>query len=257
MRDPDVVSLRYRVETDGTVSYKDAPPVEHKTDCFTLRLADDVLSVKMKEHFPSVKTAREVVDKFLRGWELDVALRRGPGELQFVYEDANVIDRNPPPDTCQTIELSIDSCWHMNSCLTLHLERNTYPDPPKSFCFSPDVETMWLRYQGYKNGREPLLAMAYLCLTIVKSRAGGIGQAAHQFSVDKALLNKLGEISSTRGDMATARKVNRTGVSESLTETEIAWTEAAVRTLIRRIGEYDAAPGDSLPLLTMKDLPPV
>lgn len=41
--------------------------------------------------------------------------------------------------------------------VTLH----KYPDPPKLFILTPDVETLWHRYEGYLQGKEPLSSMAY------------------------------------------------------------------------------------------------
>ncbi len=258
MRDPHVVSLRYRLEIDGSVDYKKAPPLDDERDAFSLYLADDTLTCEMKRHFASVAEARAVVDPFLRAWELDVALRRGRGELSFVYEDAEIIDRDPPPPgSPQVVLAGVAEAIALADDATVHISRGKYPEPPKHFRITPDVETLWHRYEGYLEGKEPLPAMAYFCLTLIESKVTEVKgrktreDAADKYSIDDQVLKKLGEISSTRGDRETARKANPD--LRPLTRKEVEWTKAAIRAIIRQMGEYD--PTVSLKQITMNDLP--
>jgi hypothetical protein len=254
MRDPHVVSLRYRLQTDESTSYTNPPPVEHDTTTFSLRLAENVLCIQMKAHFSSTELARSAVEGFLHAWELDAALNFGPGALRFVYEDASVIDRNPPPPGTREVVAAKGVAIGMSAASAkLHVARATYPSPSTRFRVSPDVETLWQRYQGYRKGREPLLSMAYFCLSLIESKAGGRSAAAAQFAVDEKVLRKLGEITSNRGDGATARKLNRKSTVQPLSTSEIAWIKATVTAIIRRVAEAD--PSDPLPLLRMADLP--
>lgn len=252
MRDPHVVSLHYLLETDDTVSYKNPPLLSHAFGPFSIQLAKNELCVTMKEHFASVPAARMTVEDYLRAWELDVALRFGPGELRFSYKDAEVIDRHPPPPgTPQVIELAGTINITMSGSASLHVARAAYPAPPTRFRVTPDVETLWHRYSGHKEGREPLLSMAYFCLTLLESDGRGRSGAAQRFGIDLAILGKLGEITSTRGDDATARKVHGKAPLP-LTDVERAWVEAAMKAVIRRVAEF--APGDPISLI-MSDLP--
>jgi hypothetical protein len=253
MRDPHVVTLRYRVETDETTSYVNPPPLNAVTDTFSLYLADNVLTITMTKHVSSVDLAKTEVEELLRSWELDVALRLGPGELHFVFDDAEVIDRNPLTDGTRVIELSSAAVAIASMSAKLHVGRSKYPPPPSRFRTSPDVETMWHRYQGYRDGREPLLSMAYFCFTLVTARAGTLKEAASQIAVDQKVLKKLSEITSIGGDRSTARKLSRQSNHRALTAAETNWIESAVTTIIRRAGEAD--PQKSLPTIFMKDLP--
>ena len=45
MNDPHVVSLRYRLVTDATVSYSSPPAITHETSTFKTILQNDVLTV--------------------------------------------------------------------------------------------------------------------------------------------------------------------------------------------------------------------
>jgi hypothetical protein len=255
MRDPHVVSLRYRLETDKTVTFENPPSIERETNEFVAQLENGILTFRMKEHYPSVKAAREVVDKFLRAWELDVALPFGIGEMWFVYEDAHLIDRDPPPPGSPKVvsePVTINMVLELSA--TDHLIRHKYPEPPERFRISPDVETLWHRYEGYLDGQEPLLSMAYFCLTLLEARAGSRGNAASKYAIEIDVLGKLGEPTSTRGDEKIARKANPL---DNLKNEEKTWINAAIKMVIRRIGEYEYDPTASLPMIKMADLPPL
>jgi len=140
---------------------------------------------------------------------------------------------------------------------TLHVTHRYYPEPPARFKVSLDVEMMWLRYQGYVDGKELLAEMAYFCLTVFEYGTGGRKAAAGQYNVAKLVLDKLGGLTSNVGDGQTARKFSGTATARSHTETEFQWLRAAVKLLIRRKGEYDADPFATLTQLTMSDLPTI
>ncbi len=127
----------------------------------------------------------------------------------------------------------------------------TYPAVPTNFTADPDVVSLWTRFEGFKSGREPLASMAYFCFTLLKNRHGSIDAARKVLAVDKAVLKKLGELSTNRGDASTARKM--TPDLAPFTTAEAQWLEAAIRALIRRVGEI--ASGHSPLQLTMKQLP--
>ncbi len=66
-------------------------------------------------------------------------------------------------------------------------------------------------------------------------------------------MRRLGKLTSTRGDAATARKAPREGSMTELSEKEKKWIEAVVKVLIRRTGEF--ASMQSVSYITMSDLP--
>ena len=44
-----------------------------------------------------------------------------------------------------------------------------YPSPPLGANFNhPDVQTIYHRYMGYRQGKEPLASMAYFCLSFLE-----------------------------------------------------------------------------------------
>jgi len=92
--------------------------------------------------------------------------------------------------------------------------------------------------------------MAYFCLTVVEATAGGRAEAAKALAVDPEVLSKIGELSSTRGDTATARKAHAS--RNPLTSQERAWLEDVVRQLALRLGHTGTA--DTLAPLTLRNL---
>jgi hypothetical protein len=254
MRDPHVVTLRYQLETVGSVSFENPQAIETETDLFQLRLENGIATLKLKEHFPSIAFTRNVVDEFFRAWELDSALVHGRRVIEFKFTDAEVVDRNPPPPgSPQVIELTGVASAAAFGSATLHVTRRLYPEPPTRLKMSPDVETLWQRYEGYLNNREPLPSMAYFCLTWLEAKAGSRDHAAKSYRIAKDVLRKLGELTALRGDEKTARKIKQGSTLVPLGSTEIKWIEASIKTVIRRVGEISSDP--SLPVITMGDLP--
>jgi len=79
-------------------------------------------------------------------------------------------------------------------------------------------------------------------------------RAAQAFSVDEAVLRKLGRLASDVGDAETGRKITARGERRRHTPEETAWTRSAIRMLIRRAGERAHDPSAQLPLLGMADV---
>ena len=254
MNDPHVVSLTYRLRPSEEVSYDSPPPLTFERGLFSGLLDGDVLRLRPKDHYPSIELARGPAERFLRAWELDAELQRGRGSIAFDYETGEVIDRNPPPPgTSQTIHVGTASMVIVGCSASLHVTRREYPEPPEHFEFTSEVEALWHRLEGYRGGREPLLPMAYFCLTLVERIGGGRARAARLLSVDRAVLDKLGELTSERGDAATARKVSRSGSPRPLMDSEAKWIVAALEGIVRNVGEANSP---ARPGLTIADLPP-
>jgi hypothetical protein len=160
MNDPHVQSLTYRLETAPSLSFINASALECETEHFSIRLESEKLTVLMKEHHSSVESAQARVTPFLRSWELDHYLRAGPNAMAFVFEDAEMIDRKPPPEGIYA-HLASGSYKISGSAMNMTYRPSKYPEPPSGLGVSPDVETMWNRLEGYDQGREPLTSMTY------------------------------------------------------------------------------------------------
>jgi hypothetical protein len=237
----------------------------------------------MKDHYSTQEEAVAAAAPFIRAWELDYALQHGRRELWFTFLRSNIIDRTPAPGAVGHVLLAgagrVTITGHP---VTLLVTRRQYPAPPSDFAASPDVETLWNRYEGHLRGSEPLPAMGYFCLTVLETVFGGPGlgtttqtigkrttapktigkrktsatrkRTADALNVELAVLEKLGELTSERGDAMNARKyAPSVPPLRPLTPQEDEWIRAALRAIIRRIGMIGT--GVAIPLLTMADLP--
>jgi hypothetical protein len=273
MNDPHVVALHYAVTFPGGFGPTSPPPLEHQTPDFDMRLADRQLVLTFKQHYPSEAAARLRADECLRSWEIDFALSSGPRRMRFEFVKSEIVDRQPPIVSRYTPSESGPGKIAYTSAVmsaTVHAYvgaiaiPNLYPAIPTDFVASPDVETLWHRYDLYTQGRESFLSMAYFCLSLLQRLAGGRAKAAILYAVDGNVLDTLGTLTSSYGDEATARKLDDESTLKKLTGTQPQWIDEVVRRLIRRAGEAEwaAANGTQLaPLLTMatfvKLAPPV
>jgi len=255
-----VKSLVYRVTSTEDTIYKDPAPLEVDTEKWKGRLDNGILTCHMKAHYSSVADARKEVERYLRAWEIDAAITCGRGSIAFVYQNAEVLDLTPRdrgdvvayPQPCEAVALA--------DTVKVILTRTSYPPPPKIFTVSPDVESLWHRYEGYLDGKELLLNMAYFCLSTIELNYGQGRRevAAHTLNVDPKVLNTLGRLTSTKGDSRTARKAPKRGDSQPLSGTECTWIQAVAKMLIRRAGEHAACDDSStLPKIGMSDFPPL
>src|SRR5258705_6800128 len=97
MNDPHVEWLRYQIVCGATLQVTGTDPVEYQKDRFNLRIEEQVLTVTMKEHPPTLESAREAIESFLRNWERENDLAYGPSALRFHYKHYGIVDRKPPP----------------------------------------------------------------------------------------------------------------------------------------------------------------
>jgi hypothetical protein len=251
--DPHVQALQYRLVPRKGITYQEGlPAVERDCGAFTVRLEDEVLMVTMRDHYESIRDAEAAVQPYLDAWRVDAALRVGRVEFDFEYVDAEVVDRDASPGNV-TIFGRAAAALAVAISGKADVERGSYPDPPVGFELDLDTEALWNRWQGYVEGREPLQGMAYFCVTVLELERGRAG-AHKRFAVSLAVLRKIVELSTETGDPGTtARKAGPK--LRPMTGSERAWLEAAVKVLVRRAGEVAAAPGATLPTITMSDLP--
>jgi len=237
------------------VDYDNAPSITASNDYFEMKAANNKVCFTMKGHFPTEIEARKIVDDFLRNWEIIIGLEDDPDNITFEFERAEIIDLEPDPNNrCINLRASICAHAHCSDDVTVHMSYVKYPIPLSSFSLSPDVETMYMRYKAYREGRDKLLSMAYLILTIVQSNLTR-REASNKYKIQKEILDKLGDISSTRGDEREARKAPKDGIFKPLTSNEREWIISACKLLMKRLGEYEQCGADNLSELNMDDLP--
>ena len=256
--DLHVVKLQYRLRRNEVVTYVEPAPITFESPVATIWLANGDLICEMKEHFITEAEAKGAVEPVLCAWEVDSDLRYGRGEFRFDFVKSEIIDRAPvtPGEIHGHLIATLGnaSLTAFGTVVTIHVKRTNYPNPPGSFRLTPQAESVWTRYQGYLDGREPLLPMAYFCLTVLESDAGGRQKAATLYRIDQKVLRKIGELTSIRGNNLFARKAS-SGPTRELRNEEQNWLECVIKLLIWRCGETGERA--LLPIITMADLPPL
>lgn len=253
MVDPSVITLNYLLITAENTSFGNPVMIEEEYLDFKIKLDEGNLVVEMKEHFSSEVQARKRVEPFLKAWELDNFLNLGTKEISFEFLGSKIIDRNPIHSKAPKILYAeVAEFVTANDSITCHLIRKNYPKPPKGLSYSPDVESLSKRYEGFLAGREPLISMAYFCLSLLQSSAKGRTKAATKYKIELDILDKLGTLTSERGDRTDARKLDKDSTLIPLTNAEIEWICQTIRLIIRRKAEYDFDPASILLIINNK-----
>jgi hypothetical protein len=250
MNDPHVVAVRYRLEPGEWMKYE--PPksaLAFKRGEFEVTLYGQSVTLVPRAHFATRAAARAAAEPIIRTWELEASLELRVTGLRFVYESTELVDRLPTPGV---IAVSAETTGGGIVSATGGVVRRVDeypPEPHPDLLITPDVETLWKRYVGYREGREPLPAMAYFCFTVLTPGQNGRAAAASRLNVEETVLRKLGELSSTRGDLLSARKA----ASRPMTPLEADWLDTSVRKLILQLAR--SATGPPASRLSMTDLP--
>jgi hypothetical protein len=289
MGDPHVVYLRYRlVPTNDETEFR-AASLDRETDDFSIhvgpqgegltgpfaavsaRPADeadaDALRVRLdieavftfKVQHRSEHAAREAVRPFVEAWELDENLR-APGErprFELEFAGSLIVDRTPAEGEQATYAVSGGGSFYVRPPTQVVVVEE-FSEPPTQLVADAHAKNLWRRWERYLNGEDTLAAAAYACLTYVETEMGpGRQAAAARLGTSRAVLQKIGTLSSRVGDEATARKFDQTP-RRAHTKGEIAFLEGAVTALMRRVAEVAAAGNaSSLRPISLADFPAV
>jgi hypothetical protein len=255
MNIPHIEKLFYRVIIPDHIDYDKASPISGETDDFKWDLNKDHLLIEMKIHCATENDAKEIVDEYLKGWEITAGILDGPESLVFKFDSSVIVNQPSSHEKVENAGIYDESLEAilLVSEATDHVSYDRFPPLPKNFKVSPEVEMMFMRYKLYREGRETLLGMAYWCFTVLEYSAGGRSEAADQYQVDYRVLRKLGELCANRGDIRDARKMKGTAGITPLKPGEREWIRAVIKRLILRVGEYAYEPVARLPMITMSD----
>jgi len=265
MQDPHVERVSYAARESRTNKFQDGDPFVDEQEAFRVSLTKQgesiIATFQMKEHFATERAARAVTEAYIRALEVKAALVEYGGRqvLHFGDSGADIVDRSPSPVSGKNELVAVATISTSGSAELTQIR--PLPSPPGAFKWTPDVETLWNRYQQYVNDREPLLAMAYFCLTVVEMYAGKTtgGKArklaSTKYNIAFDVLEKLGTITSEGGGPLEARKQDKVKPFSPLREDEKSWVIAVMQRIILRVGEHDYDPHQALPELTMIDFP--
>ena len=254
MNDPHVVALWYRIEHGDSVDYGEAQPLDRAETGFRVKVEQGRVCFEFKDHYATKDAARKAIEDYIRVWEFEAGLLGGPHSFQLTFDRPQITDRKPVPGV-------VNVSGHIRAgtptvTVKAQVVKNHYPAPPSGLKLTPDVQTMYDRFQGYRLGREPLASMAYFCVTVLEGqpRKKARTAAAKKYGIQLEVLSKLGDLSSKRGGQQARKAI---GKDDDLTAQESRFMEEAIRAVIRRAAEKAHAPDGDLPEISLSDLPPI
>lgn len=250
MNDPHVVALEYVIEHGPDIDWSRAAPLDVQGAGFDVRVENGRVSFSFTDHHASKKSARDAVEeRYIPEWEFVAGLDRGPNVFKLRFDRAEIEDRNPPdgPPT-----LKVDASF---GALTSNV--NLAPPAPRAFPAppdvrirrSPDVDSMYQRYLGHLEGREPLPSMAYFCLTVMLLAHGNRRKAAKRLAISDGVLEHIQKLSGGRGGEM-ARKA--AGRNTPYTPEDERVLKSAVKTMIRRAAEVACDPERNRETITLE-----
>ena len=263
MNDPHVKAIHYFIYHDDSVDYSDATALAFEDDLFHVKAEKGEVVFEPKDHYATEEEAKAAVEGLVRQWKFDAALRVGSRAFRLMYARVDIIDRNPPPPPPGVVAIAgTAQLPPLKAQARLTKVVAGYPDPPSGKALEPDdpdASFMLSRLDLYRQGREPLANLAYLCLTVLEDSASGIAGgkgskrklAANYYQIEGKVLESVGELSSKKGG-SVARKAE--GRADAFTREEARFLEAAVTAFTRRAAEKAADPSGNLPVITMADL---
>ena len=243
MNDPHVVALFYSIGHGRSVDYREAKPLDHEEEEFSIHIVDGTVRFTMKAHYATEEAAQEAVREYIERWEFDVALREGPDTFKLKLDRAQIEDRRPSPGMASGSVSATVPAPEVRVRATSLIQ---YPPSPPELTITPDVQSMHDRLMDYRLGKEPLPSMAYFCLTVLEESTGAANNkrslAAKKYGIEKAVLDEIGKLSTKKGGPQ-ARKAP--GTAHDLTSSETCFLEKAIKVLIRRAAEVGYDPHKS------------
>lgn len=260
MNFPRVKALYFNIEHDSGIDYSEAAPLLLQERAFDVLVESARVCFTMKTHYATERMARDAVAPYISAWEFEAALQSGPNKFRLTFDVADIEDRNPKtggvflrpkPARLGTLALK--------GSLKVTVVKDRYPSPPTpAISITPDVQSMFDRFLGYRERHEPLPSMAYFCLTVLRHSQGPpdstFSAVGRYYSIHQDVLRTLSRLSSTKGG-ASARKAE--GIHQGLTREEKQFLEQVVKTIIRRAAELAYDSSATVEQISLHDLPQI
>ncbi len=251
MNDLHVVHLEYRIVCDPErMDWSEAEAAIFEEEDFTVEVEDQRVLFRFKTHYGTEDEARSVVEPYRNNWEFMAGVSYGPDAFTLRFVRSEIIDCKPIPGDSLKVTGDCEIIMEAKSPV-LTVVPSRYPEPPApgTMTRTPDIDSMYHRYLGYRAGKEPLPSMAYFCLTMLTERMSQSRKdAARRFGICPEVLSKVGRLSSTKGG-ETARK--KEGLKKPYTSNEETFLDAAIQRMIVRAAEIAEEPDTEREQITL------
>ena len=100
MNDLHVAALIYKIEHGPSVDYSKAEPLDREETNFRVQITNEEVRFEFKEHHATVDAARKAIEDYIRAWEFDAGLRRGPDYFKLKFDHPQIEDPKPNDGCC-------------------------------------------------------------------------------------------------------------------------------------------------------------
>ena len=253
MNDPHVVALIYKIVHGPDTHYDNADPIEHETEDFSVKIKNEIVRFEMKKHCTSKEEVQKLLYEYIQAWEVSAGLDMELSAFSLEYMNVEMIDRNPVPGAPKLVHDRLELKDGLIN-IKRSYRHDHYPSPAPEIKITPDVRSMYGRFQGYRSGNEPLASMVYFCLTVLEYSIEGRNRrdkVAIHYNIEIDVLREIGRLSSKKGG-EDARKAE--GQEVEFTYQDLCFLERAINKIIRRVGEKAKNPSQKFPLISLSDL---
>jgi len=243
--------LKYKLVPIKDVEFIECPQYEFEDCNFTYILFSDLsLLCKPKVDIVEELKARIIIEKMLKSWEIESGLKYGKKIMEFLHESTEMTEYNEPEDSMRS---DINIKTKLTVCAEVSKRISRFPEKNNSFDSNPDMEIMWKRFEIYKDGREPLLSMAYFCLSYLEGICGSRGTIVKTYKIERKILDKLGDVSSECGSKLQARK-GKDNNFINLDSDTISWVEKCILEIIKHLGKIQAIGNGKVEILKLTSI---
>src|SRR5436305_12397411 len=95
MNAPVVTILRYDLNLSTKLEFENPPALERELKDFKFILNNGVLEITMKTEAQTERAARNLVEPYLKSWELGLFLNNGHRDFWFEFKNSEIVDKDP------------------------------------------------------------------------------------------------------------------------------------------------------------------
>lgn len=229
---PRVISLAYRIGSDGLHEYAQDAELEGRLRDFAFRLRHRDAEFTPLIGFANEENARGALEPQLRAWELAASLVHGQGVLHFSFATAHIQREAPRPGIAA--ELHAVTAFFQGGVLRPTLTLQEHPRPPDGFVVDECVEILGEQFLRARARPEMLLTLAYSMTTCLDYYFEGPAGAAARLAISQNVLGEIRKLANTRGVGAHARKFDGKGQRQPLCQGEREWLLRMLELIVRR-----------------------
>lgn len=162
---PRVITLVYRIASDEVHQYAEDAELSDTLGNFAFRLHRRNAEFRPLVRFAKEEDARAELEPQLRAWELDAAIKHGPGAFAFMFLTSHIQQEAPKPGV---IKVPGAAMTLTGGSPTTTLTYKHYPTPPRGFVVDECVQTLGELFLLARTVSLVLLYIAYSMTTCLE-----------------------------------------------------------------------------------------